>query len=152
MSRSGYSDDCDGLGLYRGAVESALRGKRGQVLLKELLAALDAMPDKRLVANELEADGQFCALGVVGKCRGIDMTKLDPDDSRQVSRVFNIAESMAREIVYINDELVDNYMYVDLVGPPRKSFYGHPQIKVPVTDLEVKRWSVVRKWVSEHVK
>lgn len=35
MSRSGYTDDCDGwqLIMYRGAVASAIRGARGQRLL-----------------------------------------------------------------------------------------------------------------------
>jgi len=47
MSRSGYSDDCDdqwSLICWRGAVKSAIRGKRGQAFLKEMLAALDALP------------------------------------------------------------------------------------------------------------
>ena len=45
MSRSGYSDDDeDGrLAMWRGAVQSAIRGKRGQAALRELLTALDAM-------------------------------------------------------------------------------------------------------------
>ena len=55
MSRSGYSEDCDGWALvrWRGAVKSAIRGQRGQAFLRELLAALDAIPDKRLIAEEL---------------------------------------------------------------------------------------------------
>jgi hypothetical protein len=45
MSRSGYSDDCSGreLVLWRGAVASALRGRRGQAFLRELVDALDAV-------------------------------------------------------------------------------------------------------------
>jgi hypothetical protein len=38
---------------WRGAVASAIRGGRGQAFLREMLAAMDAMPVKRLVANEL---------------------------------------------------------------------------------------------------
>jgi hypothetical protein len=46
MSRSGYSDDHSEWDLirWRGAVASAIRGKRGQAFLRELLVALDAMP------------------------------------------------------------------------------------------------------------
>ena len=36
MSRSGYSDDCETMGLWRGAVERAIYGKRGQTFLREM--------------------------------------------------------------------------------------------------------------------
>jgi len=41
MSRSGYSDDCEGseLAMWRGQVASAKRGKRGQRFFRELVAA-----------------------------------------------------------------------------------------------------------------
>jgi hypothetical protein len=43
MSRSGYVDDVDqkDLAMYRGAVASAIRGKRGQALLREMREAMD---------------------------------------------------------------------------------------------------------------
>ena len=75
MSRSGYSDECDGWDLirWRGAVASAIRGQRGQAFLREMLSALDAMPEKRLISEELERDGEVCAMGAVGQrgCRHI---------------------------------------------------------------------------------
>ena len=108
MSRSGYVDDCDEdwqFALCRGKVVRAFKGKRGQAFLKEMLAALDAMPEKRLIAAELEtAEGAVCAIGSVGKARGVDMAKLDPEDAEGVAATFGIAPSMAREIVYVNDE------------------------------------------------
>lgn len=107
MSRSGYDDDYDGdtpLGLYRQAVNNAAAGKRGQHLLNDILAAMDAMPEKRLIADDLEKDGAVCAIGAAGKLRGVDMAGLDPEDARGVARKFNIAECLAREIVYVNDE------------------------------------------------
>lgn len=106
MSRSGYSDDCDGWALirWRGAVSSALRGHRGQAFLKELLHALDAMPQKRLIADDLEAGGEVCALGCIGHSRGIDMANIDPYDSETVASTFGIASAMAREIMYQNDD------------------------------------------------
>ena len=66
MSRSGYTDECDGWELvrWRGAVNSAIRGKRGQAFLNEMVTALDAMQEKRLVSGLLETgDGDCCALG-----------------------------------------------------------------------------------------
>lgn len=107
MSRSNYSDDCEdqaALNCWRGAVRSAARGARGQALLRELLAGMDAMPEKRLIAHELVQDGCFCALGVVGQARGLDMSALDPEDAESVAKAFNIADALAREIVYMNDE------------------------------------------------
>lgn len=56
MSRSGYSDEEAEPGqfaMWRGQVASAIRGRRGQALLREMLAAMDAMPVKRLIANSL---------------------------------------------------------------------------------------------------
>jgi len=104
MSRSGYSKDCDA-NLWRGQVASAIRGKRGQKLLLDLCWALDAMPVKGLVADELEtADGAVCALGALGKARGLDMSGVDPEDAEAVARLFNVAPQLAREVVYMNDE------------------------------------------------
>lgn len=62
MSRSGlYEDDGDdplAFGRWRAQVRSATRGKRGQKFLIDLLAALDALPEKRLVAGDLVFDGR----------------------------------------------------------------------------------------------
>ncbi len=110
MGRSGYTEDWGwdqwGMIRYRGAVKAAFRGKRGQSFLLEMLAALDALPEKKLVAHDLETDdGCVCALGAVGKSRGGELNKLDPDDIETVAFKFGIADAMAKEIVYVNDEM-----------------------------------------------
>jgi hypothetical protein len=130
MSRSGYSEDLDEWALirYRGQVASATRGKRGQALLKETLAALDAMPVKVLISHELIADGAFCTLGVVGKQRGVDLTALDPEDIERVAQQFDIADCLAREIVYENDEGGD--------------YKESPH----------QRWVRMRQWVAQQIK
>jgi hypothetical protein len=108
MSRAGYSDGDDNpdypLALWRGAVASSIRGKRGQALLKELVAALDALPEKRLIAHELVSDGGVSALGAVARARGQDVSWIDPASYDVVAKQFNIAEPLAREIEYENDE------------------------------------------------
>lgn len=107
MSRSGYSDDCGGWSLirWRGAVTSAIKGKRGQEFFRELAVALDAMPERRLIADELQTvEGEFCTIGVLGHARGVDMAKLDPTDRETVAAAFNIAPALAAEIVFENDE------------------------------------------------
>ncbi|MBP2482914.1 hypothetical protein J3A72_003206 [Stenotrophomonas sp. PvP093] len=131
MSRSGYSDDCDSWPLicWRGAVASALRGRRGQQFLVELREALDAMPEKRLIAEQLQDNtGCHCALGVIGSKRGLDMTGLDPDDRAAVSKAFGIAEAMAAEIVHEND------------GEWRWD-----------NETPEQRWTRMRAWVDQHI-
>lgn len=76
-----------------------------QAFLKEMLAALDAMPVQKLVAGELvEDDGSVCALGAIGNARGLEMKGVDPEDRERVAALFGIAPAMAAEIVYMNDE------------------------------------------------
>ena len=135
MSRSGYSDDWCGsqeeqwaLIRWRGAVKAAMRGKRGQRLLVELRDGLDAMDEKKLIAHHLEKEGCYCALGVVGKDRGIALDKLNPLHTEVIADTFDIAEAMVREIVFINDEHWD------------------------VNETDEQRWSRVRGWVSANIK
>lgn len=128
--RCGYSEDCENnweLIMWRGAVASAIRGKRGQAFLRELLTALDALPDKRLIAEELQQDGEVCAIGSVGLLRKIDMEALDPEDYTAIAEKFGISEALVREIEYVNDE----YSWYSLS---------------PET-----RFAVVRRWVVDHL-
>jgi hypothetical protein len=108
MSRSGYVDDRDDqwrLIMWRGAVASAIKGKRGQAFLKEMLAAMDALPERKLVRNELEEEGAVCAIGSVGKARGYrEMDAWDPEDYERVAKAFGVSEALAREIMFMNDE------------------------------------------------
>jgi len=106
MSRSGYTDELDpqALAMYRGQVASAIRGRRGQQLLRDMLAGLDALPNKRLVTGELQVGGEVCALGAAGRARGVDMDNLDPEDYERVARTFDVADQLAREVAYLNDE------------------------------------------------
>lgn len=129
MSRSGYVDDCDNLALYRGAVISAVRGKRGRALLLELAEGMDAMPVKELIAHRLEENGGYCALGVVGAKHGVDLQKLDPDDAEAVAKTFNVSATLAREIVYRNDEDGPGYTGCD--------------------ETPAQRWTRMRKWVQD---
>lgn len=129
MSRSGYCDDQEDNWrhiCWRGAVNSAIKGKRGQAFLIELAEAMDAMPVKRLVTEDLQADGEFCTLGVVGNARNMDMSIIDPDDAEAVAERFGLAEAMVREIVYENDEY----------------FRETPE----------ERWIRMRNWVSKQIK
>lgn len=129
MSRSGYTEDLDHWALirYRGQVARAIRGRRGQAMLRDLLTALDAMTAKRLVASALEADGEVCALGALGRMRGLDMSTLDPEDPKSVARAFDIADQLAREVAYMNDEYTWN------------------------PETPESRWLRMREWVASNV-
>jgi hypothetical protein len=106
MSRSGYSDDCEQWALirWRGAVASAIRGKRGQAFLREALAALDALPSPELIGDSLAAEGSFCTLGAVGRARGTDLDAVYPEDRETVAGLFAIPNALACEIMFENDE------------------------------------------------
>jgi hypothetical protein len=106
MSRSGYSYELDvlDLGRYRGRVASAVRGQRGQRLLKDTLAALEAMPHKRLISDELRDDGEVCTLGAVMVLRGLEPEKFDPEEHDVLGGALDVSECLVREIEYLNDE------------------------------------------------
>lgn len=111
MSRSGYSEDYDGDNwatiCWRGAVASAIRGRRGQAFLREMLEALDALPEKRLIAHEFAREGEVCAIASVARQRGVDLSDIDPEDDSArypVARRMGIPQSLVAEIIFENDE------------------------------------------------
>jgi hypothetical protein len=130
MSRSGYVDDCEQNWdwiRWRGMVASTIRGKRGQAFLQEMRAAMDALPERKLVRDALEADGAVCAIGSVGQARGIDMSKVDPDDYDSIAGMFGISTPLAQEIMWMNDD----------------AFYREtPEM----------RFEKMRKWIDGHIR
>jgi len=47
---------------------------------------------------------EVCALGALGKQRGINMSELDPTDYDAAAAAFNCTSPLVREIEYENDE------------------------------------------------
>lgn len=129
MSRSGYSDDCENVALWRRAVENAINGKRGQAFLREMAAALDAMPEKRLVRSALVCPEGVCAMGAVAVARGIDTAGVDAEEPFEVSHLFDIARVLAAEIAFENDD--DFHMHRD--------------------ETPEARWRRMRAWVAEQL-
>jgi hypothetical protein len=90
-----------------------------------MLAALDALPERELVSDELVTDeGAVCAIGAVGRARGVDMTGIGPHTPYDVGDRFGIAEALASEIVYMNDE------------------------RGPSNETPGLRWDRMRRWVA----
>ena len=137
MSRSGYSEDYDEIFpnagfLYAKNIERAVKGKRGRKFFRDLLAALDAMPVKRLISEDLVRDGEMCALGALGVARGLDMSGLHPDQADIVAVEFGIPECLAREVVFQNDECGSLW---------------RPGHESPET-----RWQRMRAWVESRIE
>lgn len=162
MSRSGYTDDYDDDGtggLWRGAVTRSINGKRGQAALQELAKAMDAMQVKALAADSLvTADGGFCALGVLGQARGLDMSSIDPEDWNTVAKAFNIAPAMVREIVFENDEQrgEEEWENWEVCGPMRQDrpyWEQHERCGYLPTGEEpaAARWKRMRAWVAKQI-
>jgi len=135
MSRSGYSDDGENIAMWRGQVASAIRGRRGQAFLVEVVEALDALSEKKLITDALEADGAVCAIGSVGLRRGVNMAPLDPDEPEPIAKAFGIARQLVQEIEYENDE--------------RQWRYEHGKSR---RETPEERWQRMRDWAVSHIK
>ncbi len=136
MSRGYDEGDCESnIGFLWGSiVDRAAKGERGQKLLSDLCAALDAMPVKELITGELVAtgattakEGAFCTLGALGHARGVDMRGIDAHDYDGIARTFGCAYSLAREIMAENDD-------------------GGPTLETPA-----ERWARMRTWVARRI-
>lgn len=122
MSRSGYSDDLDDQWQHirwRGAVKAAIKGKKGQAFLKELEAALVALPEKKLLRGGFSQKGEVCAIGSVlvarkcatGMTREAALAEVEKKFPRpaeyedvDIAPEAGIADALAREIMYVNDD------------------------------------------------
>jgi hypothetical protein len=106
--RINYSDDEDYPGqfdLWQANCERSLRGKNGQQELRELKAALLALPSKELIGDLLEdEDGGVCAVGAYAKHKGIDLSKFDPEDATdEVGIAGGMPALVAWKVVEMND-------------------------------------------------
>jgi hypothetical protein len=141
MSRSGYCDDIDdvlALGRWRGQVNSAIRGKRGQSFLKELATAMDSMTDKRLIANALiDMNGECCAIGAVCQQRSVEVDGVDYDEPEEVAKLVGIPHQMVAEIEWQNDE---NSKWI-----PRNDGRGSWD------ETPEDRWHRMREWVADNI-
>lgn len=108
--RISYSEDEDypgQFGLWQANCDRSIAGRAGQLALRELEAALLALPEKRLIAHELERDGDVCAIGALVKYKGIT-PKNDPDGEMDLIGVeCGIPRLAAWKLVELNDSILD---------------------------------------------
>jgi hypothetical protein len=124
-------------GQQAGALRSAIRGQRGQRLLRDLVAGLNALPSPELSAGALEdeATGCCCAFGAVRRYRGAAAVPLyfDPMeedlDPPHFAEPFDVAPALAWEVVEVNEGLSDSNM----------------------ESARRQRWERVRAWAVRHL-
>ena len=112
MSRSGYDEGYDEnpiCYLWYSIVDRAVKGRRGQRAIVDFINALDAMPVKELIDRSFQTECGVCSLGALAVARGIDMSDLDEEygdyvDAAEVGKRLDIAPSMARQVMFENDE------------------------------------------------
>ena len=141
MSRHNYS--CDffdplEVGRFHARLKSTLYGRRGQAFLREMRAALLAMPEKRLIAGALEEEGAVCAMGCVGRARNLDLSGVAADDPEQVAKLMGISPTLVREIAWNNDDEQEGGW-----GP--EDFDNSPE-------AQEERYGRVLRWIERNLK
>lgn len=137
--RIGYSEDEDFPGqfeLWQANCQRSLGGSAGQNTLRELEQALIALPEKRLIAGELEnAEGEVCAIGALAKHRGLTSADIhaDPEEMEEVGIELGMPRLVAWKIVEVND--------VEL---------GERKYRIPYTPEE--RYELMLSWVRGRIR
>lgn len=166
MGRSGYDEDgdCESnfYALWPSIIQRSINGKRGQAFFKALRGALEALPEKQLVEDDLQRpDGAVCALGALGKMQGVALDKLEPTDVDAMAKTFGIAPTLVREVTHTNDDDFHQHgRRVPLYWVPKATEYYYidshshggiwPRTYVPETPTE--RYQRVLDWVISNIK
>lgn len=141
MSRLLYNDDdCSPSeeGLQKGWFLSTIRGQRGQRFLRELVAALDALPTPELSSGALEdaKTGCCCAFGAVRRLRGPENVKLwfHPEEEdmtpNHLAEPFGVSQTLAWAVVQANEDMNESN----------------------AEQARRHRWAEVRAWAVRHLQ
>jgi hypothetical protein len=164
MSRHGYiefeGEDPLAEGRWRGAMQAAKRGKRGQAFFRDLIEALDEMPVKELAAHSFTRDGEVCSLGALALKRVIDVSEFEPPqgedewddeiDHDALATKFGIAACLAREVMYENDEC-DQWHWEDTGAVTNGVRYGETR-PYRTHDTPAERWQRMRAWAVRNLR
>ena len=89
--------------LWQANCERSMRGKRGRQALLDLEAELLSMTDKRLIGDDLAANGEVCAVGALMRHRGVDQQHLEQlNDSGLESDELAVREAKVPSLVAWN--------------------------------------------------
>lgn len=153
--RIGYSEDEDypgQFGLWQGNCARSLKGKAGQATLRELEAALLALPSKRLIAKSLvDAHGEVCAIGALAEFKGEitdDMIGQGEYDMEAIGIELGMPRLVAWKIVEMNDLQFSGQDLLFAEGPYRWPA-EQPYAYVEVTPEQ--RYERMLAWVREQL-
>lgn len=163
MSRSGWSDDWGDdfpgqTGLFRGNVDRSIGSKKGQQRLRELKAALEAMPIKELAREVFLQSSEACALGVWADHHiAIDATKRgelaafngDDDDTADMLGPSGWPRLVVKDVVYENDR--EMYLYNEVEGPQVNWSGPHGPVRYRRDETAAERYTRVLEWVNERI-
>lgn len=160
--RLNYADDEDRPGqfaLWQANCDRSLRGKVGQRELRELEAALLALPEKRLIHGSLtDDDGGVCAIACYAKHKGVDLSKHDREyESDEVGIQAGMPRLVAWKVVALNDiELADYWVYAEGPTMPLSVYdrqrYDNRGVWQRMTYTPEERYEKVLAWVRRQLE
>lgn len=170
MSRTSWSEDFRddapaAVNLFQGNVKRSMRGKAGQAALRELEAALLAMPEKELYSGLfVGTTGAVCALGAVAVARkeatGLSRDEalaacadVDPEDSEEEGEALGFPRLVAEAIVWENDE-ANTTVWEVACGPayPRGGCYAYKGGIAHIRDMTPReRYDAMLAWVRARI-
>lgn len=159
MSRVYYDDDGDNWAYirYGGALKSALRGKPGQQVLRDMRDALVALPKRRLgkdaLCNEL---GDYCAWGAYAHHRGVSRTYLEKlSDWRADDRCFDRGGPILPRVALEGEEQVEwvkERFGVTFTLAFEVMIINEGEDRFWETYTPEQRYQRVMRWLDEHIR
>jgi len=124
VSRFNSDGDCDSnsnyVYLWDSRVRRIIEGKRGQRVLLELIEALLALPQRRLISGAIATPtGDVCTVGALAKKRGVNLDRDnlyarrdepprgwegDEEETADLGASLGITWTLAWQLGYMNDE------------------------------------------------
>ncbi len=151
--RIAYSDEEDFPGqfaLYRANTDKQLDGRQGQAVLRELEAALLALPRKRLARKQIAKDGDVCAVGAL---IWLKHTKAGRDPDAAIKQLEDEYYDPARDSEYFHDDYTDNIAVHEGVAPALVAWRLVELNDVLLEDCTPEeRYEQVLSWVRNRIK
>lgn len=147
--------------LFQGRLSRSLRGKAGQAALRELEAALVAMPEPELYSGVFaQPSGEVCALGALAVAKkvaaGVSRAEalavcadVDPDLSEEVGEDLGFPRLVAQAVVWENDE-ANTTVWEVAEGPahPQRGIYPYKGGIAYIRDVTPReRYDAMLAWV-----
>ena len=135
--------------LWEANCQRSIKGRVGQRELRELEAALLALPEKRLIRGLLTDDaGGVCSIACYAQHKGLDLSKVDrEDESDEVGIRAGMPRLVAWQVVAMNDLHLDTVWEV-AHGPVER---GHGTYLVREMTPE-ERYTKMLAWVRAQLE